>query len=45
MFDRLVRRTADIEWLDDAPDWRGTLILRGVNHLHVRITPSTSSAP
>lgn len=45
VFDRLVRRTADIEWLDDAPDWRGTLILRGVNHLHVRITPSTSSAP
>jgi cytochrome P450 len=45
VFDRLVRRTADIQWLDDAPDWRGTLILRGVNHLHVRITPSTSSAP
>ena len=45
VFDRLVRRTADIEWVDDAPDWRGTLILRGVNHLHVRITPSTSSAP
>ena len=45
VFDRLVRRTADIEWLDDAPDWRGTLILRGVNHLHVRITPSTGSAP
>ena len=45
VFDRLVRRTADIEWLDDTPDWRGTLILRGVNHLHVRITPSTSSAP
>ena len=45
VFDRLVRRTADIEWLDDAPDWRGTLILRGVNHLHVRITPSTSIAP
>lgn len=45
VFDRLVRRTADIEWLDDAPDWRGTLILRGVNRLHVRITPSTSSAP
>lgn len=45
VFDRLVRRTADIEWLDGAPDWRGTLILRGVNHLHVRITPSTSSAP
>ena len=45
VFDRLVRRTADIEWLDDAPDWRGTLILRGVNHLHVRVTPSTGSAP
>lgn len=45
VFDRLVRRTADVEWLDDAPDWRGTLILRGVNHLHVRVTPSTSSAP
>ena len=45
VFDRLVRRTADIEWLDDTPDWRGTLILRGVNHLHVRTTPSTSSAP
>ncbi len=44
VFERLVRRTADIESLDDAPDWRGTLILRGVNHLHVRITPSTSSA-
>ena len=23
VFDRLVRRTADIEWLDDASDWRG----------------------
>lgn len=45
VFERLVRRTADIEWLDDAPDWRGTLILRGVNRLHVRITPSTGSAP
>ena len=45
VFDRLVRRTADIEWLDDAPDWRGTLILRGVNHLHARVTPSTGSAP
>lgn len=45
VFDRLVRRTAVIEWLDDAPDLRDTLILRGLNHTHVQITPSTSSAP
>ena len=30
VFDRLTRRFADIAWLDNGPDWRGTLILRGV---------------
>jgi cytochrome P450 len=40
VFDRLVRRFADIKWLDTAPEWRGTLILRGVNHLNVALTPT-----
>ena len=39
VFDRLTRRFADIAWLDEGPDWRGTLILRGVNHLNVAVTP------
>ena len=39
VFDRLTRRFADIAWLDNGPDWRGTLILRGVNHLNVAVTP------
>jgi cytochrome P450 len=43
VFDRLVRRFADIEWLDTTPEWRGTLILRGVNHLNVALTPAAAS--
>jgi cytochrome P450 len=38
VFDRLVRRFRSIEWMDEAPAWRGTFILRGLDHLHVRAT-------
>lgn len=41
VFDRLVRRFSDIQWLDTTPEWRGTLILRGVNHLNVKLTPNS----
>jgi len=44
VFDRLVRRFADIRWLDTTPEWRGTLILRGVNHLNVALTPAAAAA-
>src|SRR5690606_32556152 len=44
VFDRLVRRFADIRWLDTTPEWRGTLILRGVNHLNVAPTPAAAAA-
>jgi len=44
VFDRLARRFGDITWLDEAPDWRGTLILRGVNRLNVAVTPAKDNA-
>lgn len=36
VFERMMARFARIELLEEAPPWRGTLILRGLDHLHVR---------
>jgi len=44
VFDRLTRRFTDIAWLDESPEWRGTLILRGLNHLNVAVTPKEGTA-
>ena len=37
VFGRLLERFASIEWLDDEPAWRNTLILRGLTELNVRV--------
>lgn len=42
VFDRLVRPFADIHWLDTTPEWRGTLVLRGVHHLNAVFTRATA---
>jgi cytochrome P450 len=36
VFGRLLDRFATLELLDDEPAWRSTLVLRGLDHLHVR---------
>jgi cytochrome P450 len=36
VFERMLARFERIELLQDSPPWRGTLILRGLDHLHVR---------
>ncbi len=36
VFERMLARFPRIELLEDAPAWRGTLILRGLDHLHIR---------
>jgi len=36
VFERMLARFGRIELLEDAPPWRGTLILRGLDHLHTR---------
>ncbi len=37
VFDRLLDRFPVIDWLDPEPAWRNSLILRGLDHLHVRV--------
>jgi cytochrome P450 len=39
VLERLLDRFGVIEWLDDAPAWRNSIILRGLDHLHVRFAP------
>ena len=34
----LCRRFKSIEWSEETPAWRGTFILRGLDHLRVRVT-------
>lgn len=36
VFERMLARFGRIELLEDAPPWRGALILRGLDHLHTR---------
>lgn len=36
VFERMLARFGRIELLEDDPPWRGTLILRGLDHLHTR---------
>jgi cytochrome P450 len=38
VFGQLLDRFATIEWLDDEPAWRNTLILRGLTELNVRVS-------
>jgi cytochrome P450 len=38
VFDRLLDRFATIELLDSELAWRDTLVLRGLEHLHVRVS-------
>jgi cytochrome P450 len=42
VFSRLLQRFGSIELLDDVPEWRPTLTLRGLSSLAVRV--STLSA-
>jgi cytochrome P450 len=37
VFGKLLQRFEHIEWLDDEPAWRNTLILRGLTQLPVRV--------
>jgi len=37
VFGRLLERFGSIEWLEDEPAWRNTLILRGLTELNVRV--------
>ncbi len=39
VFGRLLERFGTLELLDDQPAWRNTFVLRGLEHLHVRVSP------
>jgi cytochrome P450 len=39
VFSRMLQRFGSIELLDDVPEWRPTLTLRGLSSLAVRVTP------
>jgi len=38
VFGRLLDRFENIELLDEEPAWRNSLVLRGLDHLHVRVS-------
>lgn len=37
-FTALLRRCRKIEWMDDEPAWRDSFTLRGLDHLHLRLS-------